>query len=139
MSRHYGRAVALGAAFSTTMFSLAFLVVAGLLKMLSSQIEAGQSRPNYTFGIRSKATLASEEAWVAAHETSLKILKGTTIFLLGCTAALWVLFTVLPKDDASVPVIFFSGLGFIAILVVLLMRMYLKADAVAMKIGSATK
>ncbi|MCT9868405.1 SdpI family protein [Paenarthrobacter aurescens] len=127
----------MGAASSTTMFSIAFLVVAGLLKMLASQIEAGQSRPNPTFGIRSKATMASEEAWIASHEASLRILKGTAVFLLVCTAALWVLFAVLPKDDASVPLIFFSGLGFTAVLVVLLMRMYVKADAVATKIGSA--
>ncbi|UKA50780.1 SdpI family protein [Arthrobacter sp. FW305-123] len=128
----------MGAAFSTTMFSIAFLVVAGLLKMLASQIEAGQSKPNPTFGIRSKATMASDEAWIAAHEASLRILRGTVIFLLLCTTALWVLFAVLPKDDASVPLIFFTGLGVTAVLVVLLMRMYLQADAVATKIGSVT-
>ncbi|MCD4851959.1 hypothetical protein LN996_14155 [Arthrobacter sp. AK01] len=69
----------------------------------------------------------------------MRILKGTAVFLLVCTAALWVLFAVLPKDDASVPLIFFSGLGFTAVLVVLLMRMYVKADAVATKIDSAAR
>ncbi|KUM34703.1 SdpI family protein [Arthrobacter sp. EpRS71] len=128
----------MGAAFSTAMFSIAFLVVAGLLKMLASQIEAGQSKPNPTFGIRSKATMASDEAWIAAHEASLRMLRGIVVFLLVCTAALWVLFAVLPKDDASVPLIFFTGLGVTAVLVVLLMRMYLQADAVATKIGSVT-
>jgi len=117
------------------MFSIAFLVVAGLLKMLASQIEAGQSKPNPTFGIRSKATMASDEAWIAAHEASLRMLRGIVVFLLVCTAALWVLLAVLPKDDASVPLIFFTGLGVTAVLVVLLMRMYLQADAVATKIG----
>ncbi|ASN19089.1 SdpI family protein [Arthrobacter sp. YN] len=124
----------MGAAFSTAMFSIAFLVVAGLLKMLASQIEAGQSRRNPTFGIRSKATMASDEAWIAAHEASVNILKGTAVLLLSCTAVLWVLFAILPKDDDSVPVIFFSGLGFTAVLVTFLMRMYFKADAVAASI-----
>ncbi|MDO6142504.1 hypothetical protein [Paenarthrobacter aurescens] len=55
-----------------------------------------------------------------------------------CTTALWVLFAVLPKDDASGPLIFFTGLGVTAVLVVLLMRIYLQADAVATKIGSVT-
>jgi hypothetical protein len=119
------------------MFSITFLVVAGLLKMLASQIEAGESRPNYTFGIRSKATLASEEAWEAAHEASLKVLKRAAAFLLGCTATMWILFAALPKQDASVPWIFFSGLGFAAILVLLLMRMYVKANAIAEEIGAS--
>ena len=125
----------MGAAFSTTMFSIAFLVVAGLLKMLASQIESGASKPNHTFGIRSKATMASEKAWIAAHAASLKILKGTATLLLGCTACMWILFAVLPKDDASVPWIFFCGLGFTVVLVLLLMRMYYKANAVAAEIG----
>ncbi|MDO6142505.1 SdpI family protein [Paenarthrobacter aurescens] len=48
--------------------------------MLASQIEAGQSKPNPTFGIRSKATMASDEAWIATHEASLRILRGTVVF-----------------------------------------------------------
>ncbi|VXC15309.1 hypothetical protein ARTHRO9V_210194 [Arthrobacter sp. 9V] len=45
-----GKGRLLGAAFSTTMFSIAFLVVAGLLKMLASQIESGRRRRNWTTG-----------------------------------------------------------------------------------------
>lgn len=127
----------MGAAFSTTMFTIAFLVVAGLLKMLASQIEAGESRPNHTFGIRSASTMASEAAWIAAHEASLKVLKRTAGLLLGFTVILWALFAVLPKEDASVPLIFLAGLGFTAILVVLLLRMYAKANAVAAEVGLA--
>lgn len=127
----------MGAAFSTTMFSIAFLVVAGLLKMLASQVEAGESRPNHTFGIRSKATMASEAAWVAAHEASLTILKRTAVLLLVFTATMWVVFAMLPKNDASVPWIFLIGLGFTAMLVGLLMRMYIKANAAASKVNQA--
>lgn len=120
------------------MFSIAFLVVAGLLKMLASQVEAGESRPNYTFGIRSKATMASEDAWIAAHEASVKVLKRTAVLLLVFTAALWVVFGVLPKDDSSVVWTFCIGLGFTAVLVVLLLRMYAKANVVAEQVGSST-
>lgn len=128
----------MGLAFSTAMFSIAFLVVAGLLKMLASQVEAGESRPNYTFGIRSKATMASDDAWVAAHEASVKVLKRTAGLLLVFTAALWVIFGVLPKDDSSVVWIFFIGLGFTAVLVVLLLRMYFKANSIAERVCSST-
>ncbi|WP_157731766.1 SdpI family protein [Arthrobacter sp. YN] len=126
--------IVLGAVFSTTMFTIAFLVVAGLLQMLASQVKSGDSKPNYTFGIRSKATLSSERAWNAAHTSALGALKAIPVMLIGFVATLWVIFAVLPKDDSSVPWIFFSGMGFTAIMVALLMHMYYKADSLARRI-----
>ncbi|WP_172323983.1 SdpI family protein [Paenarthrobacter sp. CM16] len=126
----------MGAAFSTTMFTIAFLVVAGLLQMLASQVKSGDSKPNYTFGIRSKATLSSERAWNAAHTSALGALKAIPVTLIGFVATLWIIFAALPKDDSSIPWIFFSGMGFTAIMVVLLMHMYYKADSLARRIAA---
>ncbi|WP_190991394.1 SdpI family protein [Pseudarthrobacter sulfonivorans] len=133
---HSSERIVLGAAFSTTMFTIAFLVVAGLLQMLASQVKSGESKPNYTFGIRSKATLSSERAWNAAHSSALGALKAIPVLLLGFVATMWVIFAVLPKDDSSVPWIFFSGMGFTAIMVAMLMHMYYKADSLARRIAA---
>lgn len=118
------------------MFTIAFLVVAGLLQMLASQVKSGESKPNYTFGIRSKATLSSERAWNAAHNSALGALRAIPVVLLGFVATMWVIFAVLPKDDSSVPWIFFTGMGFTAILVAMLMHMYYKADSLARHISA---
>ncbi|WP_445930401.1 SdpI family protein [Paenarthrobacter nitroguajacolicus] len=118
------------------MFTIAFLVVAGLLQLLASQVASGESKPNYTFGIRSKATLSSERAWKAAHSSALGALKAIPLLLLAFSVTLWAIFAALPKDDASVPWIFFAGMGFTIILVALLMHMYRKADSVATRIAA---
>lgn len=80
------------------------LVMCALASWMVKATQNGTLERNELVGIRTKATLASDEGWKAGHEAAIPALKAANITgLVGSVAAVIILIFLTPDDGEVTP------------------------------------
>jgi hypothetical protein len=116
---------------SAAMAAIAPIVICVMLITLCSRAANGRLPRNQWAGIRTPATMRSDQSWMAGHRAALRL---TPVYLLTTAIALGALLWAGLYASTNA-VVMVTGLGAVAVLVALLMYTAIIANKAAKSVG----
>lgn len=93
------------------------LMCAAVIYGLTASAAQGSTARNGAFGIRTKATMASDEAWLAGHRAALAPARVLAVFSSVVGVAMIVVAALDGGEEPTVPVIILFAIGYVGMLV----------------------
>ncbi|MDT3725966.1 SdpI family protein [Streptomyces sp. DSM 41972] len=120
-------------------FGAGLMALGAVIHYMKSRVASGDIERNSAIGIRTKATMSSDRAWQAGHDSAGPMLTVTFLTAYGAGAISWALglaFTL--SDTANAAVVIVPSVGLVGVLA-LLTAAAIKANATARAVSGSDR